>query len=91
MISIIKFSIHFNKVFQHRGGRWVTIYTRSNPTGLNGKVIKTNPVWATIQRADNQRLVRVWNFKVNCVAADHHLMSKSANIHNYTLEDAGNV
>ena len=79
MISIVKFSIHFNKVFQHRGGRWVTIYTRSNPTGLNGKVIKTNPVWATIQRADNQKNGKVWNFKVQFVNADHVKMTRTSN------------
>ena len=77
MISIVKFSIHFNKVFQHRGGRWITVYSKGQR--VNGKVIKTNPVWATIQRADNQKLVKVWNFKVQFVKADHVKMTRTAN------------
>jgi hypothetical protein len=78
MKSIIRFSIHFNKVFQKRGGRFLTVYHKGLP--VNGKVLATNPIWATIQRADNQKLVRVLNFKVVCVNADHHSMTRHGNV-----------
>ena len=77
MRPVLKLSIHFNQVFKHRGGRFLTIY--KGKTKVNGKVLSTNPIWATIQRADNQKLVRVWNFKVDMVNADHHHMTIDGN------------
>lgn len=78
MRNILKFSIHFNKVFKHRGGRWITVY--KGKSKINGKVIKTNPLWATIQRSDNPlKLVRVLNFNIDMVNADHHHMTMDGN------------
>jgi len=75
---MIKFSIHFNQVFKNRGGRFLTVY--KNNGKFNGKIIKTNPIWATMQEAKSGRKIKLLNFNIKFVVADHHYMTRYGNI-----------
>jgi hypothetical protein len=75
---MIKFSIHFNQVFKKRGGRFLTVY--KNNGKFNGKIIKTNPIWATMQEAKSGRKIKLLNFNIKFVVADHHYMTRYGNI-----------
>lgn len=78
MIKLFKVSFHFNQVFKHREGRFLTVYRKGN--AINGKIVSTNLLWATLQLPDGtKRLRRIPNFKVQCVAADRVIMSINAN------------
>ena len=78
MIKLFKVSIHFNSVFKHRGGRFLTVYR--NGSAINGKIVGTNLLWATLQLPDgSKRVKRLPNFSVKLVAADHVLMSINGN------------
>jgi len=78
---MIKFSIHFNQVFKNRGGRFLTVY--KNNGKFNGKIIKTNPIWATMQEAKSGRKIKLLNFNIKFVVADHHTMTRYGNIARY--------
>ena len=79
MKSLFKVSVHFNKVFENRGGRFITVY--QNGKHINGKVLGTNLVWATIQpAADPKKKIRMLNFKVRVVNADHCTMTMDGNL-----------
>lgn len=78
---MIKFSIHFNQVFKNRGGRFLTVY--KNNGKFNGKIIKTNPIWATMQEAKSGRKIKLLNFNIRFVVADHHYMTRYGNIKAY--------
>jgi hypothetical protein len=69
MINLFKVSIKFNSVLKNRGGRFLTVYSKGSR--VNGKVLTTNPIFAKVQRAQDQKVVYVKNWKVNFVCADH--------------------
>lgn len=79
---MIKFSIHFNQVFKNRGGRFLTVYKKHGQR-FNGKIIKTNPIWATMQEAKSGRKIKLLNFNIRFVVADHHYMTRYGNIKAY--------
>lgn len=69
MFRLFKVSIRFNSVLKNRGGRFLTVYSKGQR--VNGKVLTTNPIFAKVQRATDQRVIYVKNWKVNFVCADH--------------------
>lgn len=79
MVSLFKVSLHFNQIFKNRGGRFLTVYKYGQ--AINGKIIGTNPLWATIQpAAAPYKRVRVLNLSVKLVSADHVWMSIEGNV-----------
>lgn len=78
----IKISIHFNQVFKNRGGRFLTVYKKHGK--FNGKIIKTNPIFATMQVASTGRKVYLLNFNVKLVRADHCDMTPDYNYNRMT-------
>jgi hypothetical protein len=76
MIQLFKVSIVFNRTFKNRGGRFLTVYG-ANRKRYNGKVLSSNPFYAKIQLAsDPKTVVRVKNWTVRFVCADHLIHTK---------------
>lgn len=71
MFKYIKISLKFNRVLSNRGGRFLSIYSKGKK--YNGKVLTSNPFYATVQlsRTGPNRIVKVRNWSVSFVIADH--------------------
>jgi hypothetical protein len=75
MLRLFRVSLRFNGVLKHRGGRFLTVYRRGER--VNGKVIKVNPLFATVQRAQDGKVFTVKNWSIKFVCADHQIHTTS--------------
>lgn len=80
MIKLFKVSIVFNRTFKNRGGRFLTVYDKTGKP-VNGKVLSSNLLFAKVQLArDPKTVVRVKNWSVKFVCADHFIHTVNGKI-----------